>query len=42
MALPARVFVGCVVKTSLLAAAAEILNVLLVAPVSPLADAVSV
>ena len=42
IALPAVAFVGCVVKTSLLAADAEILNAPLVALVSPVADAVSV
>ena len=39
---PVLAFPGCVLKATLLAAAAVILNVVLVAPVSPVADAVNV
>jgi hypothetical protein len=41
-ALPAVALVGCVVKTTLLAAAAVMLNALLVALVSPVTEAVNV
>ena len=42
MLTPATVLLGCVVNTSLFAVPGVILNVLLVAPVRPLVEAVSV
>src|SRR2546425_543929 len=42
IAAPAAVLLGCTVKTSLAAAPTLMLNALLVAPVRPVADAVSV
>src|SRR3989454_376915 len=42
IAAPAAVLLGCTVKTSFAAAPALMLNALLVAPVRPVADAVSV
>ena len=40
--LPAVEFAGCVLKTTLLAATAVMLNALVVAPVNPVEEAVSV
>src|SRR2546430_1700968 len=42
IAAPAAVLLGCTVKTSFAAAPTAMLNALLVAPVRPVADAVSV
>src|SRR2546427_594177 len=42
IAAPAAVLLGCTVKTSFAAAPTPMLNALLVAPVRPVADAVSV
>src|SRR6266566_7613029 len=42
IAAPAAAFLGCTVKTSFAAAPAPMLNALLVAPVTAVADAVSV